>query len=710
MATSPIRQSAAKPPDGALRLCDFGFPGGRTTTILAQPAAFQSRHVINASAPRFEDDVHAAGMLGYRLLLGPHGAEQVLTGTAEEASPEDLIARILGEETTAPDAEALFPEGHPSATQIARLLARMTGRLPNAAPYSSATAALKAFRSVISSPTLSDPQDTARISTAPSPDSAMASAALHPAPTSMSGVSRITAVALFGGFLVSTAAAVYFYTEHQSALADTQAAQARAAALEWALDGYKSSAKALRTADVKLTEARMSRVEPASPEAAEAYSSASNALSEADAAIETGEFETAIASANATTESAIAALTARDEAHAAAIAAQKSNTDATDAAERAAGSGSEDIATALADADKAAKAFAEGTLSVAATGWQSSTDALTALTDRLRAEAETARTDAEKARTDAASAEQTAGFIRGKGLETRATAAMDSGHYTDAAKLFTAAAQSFRDAYTPDAIEKPVAEGLTRDVTFGDSADAIAQALQLCRDHAPIAASTCGESRPSGEAERTATLRPYALDATEVSAAQFAKFVSDTGYATEAENNVRLAAVTSSGEARLIDGAYTWKTPQGAGTTYEDAPDLPVVNVSAKDAAAYCEWAGARLPSEAEWETAARAADGLFPWGTWPSDTVVWRGAQNPKHRLPQPVTSAGGATTSGIEGLSGNAREWVISEDGAVLKGGSWNTANPADLRIAARLAVPGNPPGIDFGFRCARDLEAWP
>jgi formylglycine-generating enzyme required for sulfatase activity len=60
---------------------------------------------------------------------------------------------------------------------------------------------------------------------------------------------------------------------------------------------------------------------------------------------------------------------------------------------------------------------------------------------------------------------------------------------------------------------------------------------------------------------------------------------------------------------------------------------------------------------------------------------------------------------------LSGNAREWVLSTDDstAVLKGGSWNTVNPADLRISARLPMGENVPGVDFGFRCARTLEDW-
>ena len=140
--------------EGALRLCDFSFSGGRTTTVTALPAAYQSRHVVTASELRLVDDVHAAGMLGYRILLGPGGPEKVLTGVAEDTDRETLVSAILGEETAAPDGAALFPEGHPSADQIARLLARMTGRLPNSAPYSTAEAALKALRSVVENPSV----------------------------------------------------------------------------------------------------------------------------------------------------------------------------------------------------------------------------------------------------------------------------------------------------------------------------------------------------------------------------------------------------------------------------------------------------------------------------------------------------------------------------------------------------------------------------
>ena len=64
-----------------------------------------------------------------------------------------------------------------------------------------------------------------------------------------------------------------------------------------------------------------------------------------------------------------------------------------------------------------------------------------------------------------------------------------------------------------------------------------------------------------------------------------------------------------------------------------------------------------------------------------------------------------------GFIGLSGNAREWVRAADGTgVLKGGSWNTTDPGDLRISARVIADMDLAGVDFGFRCAQDLEEWP
>jgi formylglycine-generating enzyme required for sulfatase activity len=245
---------------------------------------------------------------------------------------------------------------------------------------------------------------------------------------------------------------------------------------------------------------------------------------------------------------------------------------------------------------------------------------------------------------------------------------------------------------------------------LGDPPDRIDAAIALCIDAAPIPDSACPRTRPADEAARPAIVRPFEIDATEVSLGEFARFASETGYVTEAETGGRIVALTSSGEARFIDGGFTWRTPGGRDTAWETAPELPATNLSAKDAAAYCAWAAARLPTEAEWEHAARdGRDSVFPFGDWAADALVWRGAPDPDLRLPRPVGEAGQANGAGLLGLAGNAREWVLAEDGAVLKGGSWNSANPADLRISARLVVPGAAPGVDFGFRCARDRETW-
>ncbi len=124
------------------------------------------------------------------------------------------------------------------------------------------------------------------------------------------------------------------------------------------------------------------------------------------------------------------------------------------------------------------------------------------------------------------------------------------------------------------------------------------------------------QERPAHAVE----LSGYWIDETEVTHRMFAAFVAATGHTTVAELAGRTSGFVDGRHHAAIPGG-SWRNPGGTVRPASPAPDHPVVAVAWADAEAYCRWAGRRLPTEAEWEKAARGAGGRrFPWGDAPVD------------------------------------------------------------------------------------------
>ena len=231
----------------------------------------------------------------------------------------------------------------------------------------------------------------------------------------------------------------------------------------------------------------------------------------------------------------------------------------------------------------------------------------------------------------------------------------------------------------------------------------------------PAGAFTMGsnDGLPAERPEHVVTLDAYHIDRYEVSLQLYRKFLV----------------------AAKHDAPPTWDDEAA-----ETVGDRPAVGMGWTDAAAYCAWAGKRLPTEAEWEKAARGTDGRrYPWGpmqpfvdianynrgVWVSEAVTLAGVaggvegMSVRHGLKE-----GGRSPYGLHHMAGNAAEWVADwydreyyskspeknptgpakGEKKVIRGGAWSDL-PVALRSSARVSAEPDYQDRTIGFRCAMD-----
>jgi len=243
-----------------------------------------------------------------------------------------------------------------------------------------------------------------------------------------------------------------------------------------------------------------------------------------------------------------------------------------------------------------------------------------------------------------------------------------------------------------------------RIATVGSTAAEIESALQICREETGNSPD-CTAGALADESARKVSLRPFALDRAPVTNAEFAEFIRDAGYVTAAE---RSNGVYAAAETPVLLAGWSWKTLRDKDLPGDAAAgDFPVRGINYATAKAYCTWRGKRLPTEDEWEFAARGPRRkVFPWG----DRVEEAPGSNARRLWPvaklQPTGAFGGV------GLGGLVWEWTDGSGDArpILRGPSYLVNLAFYQRLATRDRENPSHARVDTGLRCAMSVDTWP